>query len=268
MKRERCRWVSAANGIGKESLMRIIDNHIHCGNNIHKSFTLTDIKRDLAEAGAQGAVIFAFPEDMYRIEDSPEWRIRANSYVLDVSRRAAKSLYPFYFVWNDYIIPENLSDYAGIKWHRHWNEPRYDYDDPRCHEILESISDLNLPVLIEEEYADTVRFVRGNPELKIIIPHMGNLNGGYDKMDAFFDNPNVHFGTSTASLNAIERVLGNVGAERVIFGSDVSGTRLPFFNFTKVELAKVLQLDLDEKSKARIFSENIESLIPEKFLER
>lgn len=245
--------------------MRIIDNHIHCGNNVHKSFDVADIKQDLSEAGAQGAVIFAFPEDMYRIEDSREWRIKANNYALEVSGLAEEDLYPFYFVWSDYMIPDNLSDYAGIKWHRHWDEPKYDYDDPKCHEILKRIKDLNLPVLIEEEYDNTVRFVRDNPELKIIIPHMGNLNGGYDRMDVFFDNPNVHFDTSVASLDAVKRVLDNVGPERVIFGSDVSGTRVPFFNFTKVELAKVLQLDLDERSKSLIFAENIESLIPGKF---
>jgi hypothetical protein len=245
--------------------MRIIDNHIHCGNNTHKSFTLDDIEQDLDEAGAQGAVIFAFPEDMYRIEDSREWRIKANNYVLEVAEKL-KSIYPFYFVWNDYIIPDNLSDYAGIKWHRHWDEPKYNYDDPRCHEILKLIGDLSLPVLIEEEYGNTVRFVKDNPGLKVIIPHMGNLNGGYDQMDVFFDNPNVYFDTSVANLDAIKRVLDNVGDGRVIFGSDVSGTRMPFFNFTKVELAKMLQLDLDEQSKSRIFSGNIEDLIPEKFL--
>jgi len=250
--------------------MRIIDNHIHCGNNREnkrsKLYTLTEIERDLDEAGGDGAVIFAFPEDMYRVEDSPEWRTRANEYLLDVSRRAEKIIYPFYFVWNDYMIPENLSDYAGIKWHRHWDEPRYDYDDPRCDEILKAIKDLNLPVLIEEEFDDTVRFVRDNPELNIIIPHMGNLNGGYDKMDVFFDNPNVYFDTSTADLDAIKRVLGIVGDERVIFGSDVSGTSVPFYNFPKVELAKVLKLDLDEDSKSKIFAGNIENLIPDKFL--
>lgn len=247
--------------------MRIIDNHIHCGNNIHKSFTLDDIEQDLDEAGAQGAVIFAFPEDMYRIEDSREWRIKANNYVLEVSEKN-KDIYPFYFVWNDYIIPDNLSDYAGIKWHRHWDEPRYNYDDPRCREILKLIEDLSMPVLIEEEYGDTVRFVKDNPGLKVIIPHMGNLNGGYDRMDVFFNNPNVYFDTSVANLDAIKRVLDNVGDERVILGSDVSGTRMPFFNFTKVELAKVLQLDLDEQSKSRIFAGNIEDLIPGKFLRR
>ena len=246
--------------------MRIIDNHIHCGNNVHKSFTPVDIKQDLHEAGAQGAVIFAFPEDMYRIEDSPEWRVKANDYVLEVSRSMEETIYPFYFVWNDYIIPDNLDDYAGIKWHRHWDEPRYDYDDPRCGEMLKVIKALGLTVLIEEEYGDTVRFVRDNPELKVIIPHMGGINGGCDKMDAFFGNPNVYFDTAVAKLDDIKRILDNVGTERVTFGSDVSGTSQPFYNFTKVELAKVRQLDLDEESMARILSGNIENLVPQEFL--
>lgn len=245
--------------------MRIIDNHIHCGNNTHKSFDLDDVEKNLDEAGAHGAVIFAFPEDMYRIEDSQEWRVKANDYVLEVSRNMDKIIYPFYFVWNDYIIPDNLDDYAGIKWHRHWDEPGYDYDDPRCGEILKSIKDLGLPVLIEEEYGDTVRFVRDNPELKIIIPHMGGINGGCDRMDVFFDNPNVYFDTSVAKLDDIKRILDNVGPERVNLGSDVSGTSVPFFNFTKVELAKVRQLGLDDESMSRILAGNIESLIPEKF---
>lgn len=247
--------------------MRIIDNHIHCGNNIHKSFTPDDIRQDLKESGACGAVIFAFPEDMYRIEDSKEWRIKANDYILNVSKDTKDiTLYPFYFVWNDYLIPSNLENYAGIKWHRHWDEPRYNYKDPKCDEILTIIKTLDLPVLIEEEFENTVQFVKDNPELKIIIPHIGNLNGGYDKMDAFFQNGKVYFDTSCATLEAIKRVLDNVGPERILFGSDVSGTRTPFFNYTKVELEKVSQLELDEKARAMIFFENIESLIPKKFL--
>jgi len=248
--------------------MRVIDNHVHCGNNKRtKQYTPIEIKRDLGEAEAQGAVIFAFPEDMYRVEDTKEWRMKANNYVLEVSRSSEECLYPFYFVWNDYIIPENLSDYAGIKWHRHWDEPKYDYDDPLCNKILKAIKELNLPVVIEEEYEPTVRFVKDNPELKIIIPHMGNINGGCNLMDIFFHNANVYFDTSTASLGNIKKILGGVGAERVIFGSDVSGTRLPFYNFPKVELAKVLQLNLDEQSMSQIFAGNIENLIPEKFLQ-
>ncbi len=241
--------------------MRIIDAHVHLGNNRQtKYYSLRELRRDLKEAGAQGAVVFAFPEDMYRMADSPQSRMRANEYILRVAR-ASRNLYPFYFVWNDYLIPPNLDEYAGVKWHRHWNEPRYDYDDPKCSEMLERIRGLKMPVVLEEEYAETLRFVKENPELRIIIPHMGKLNGGCERMEAFFGNPNVYFDTSTAPIEAIRKVFDEVGAERIIFGSDVSGTEKPFYNFPKVELEKVLQMDLDEASKELIFAGNIERLM-------
>jgi len=247
--------------------MRIIDDHIHCGNNRRtKFFDLEDVKQDLAEANAQGAVIFAFPEDIYRIESTHESRMKANEYVLEASKTNDTILYPFYFVWNDYIIPDNLSDYAGIKWHRHWDEPKYDYDNPKCDAILEAMKELELPVVLEEEYEYTLRFVNENPELNVIIPHMGFLNGGYDKMSAFFSKPNVYFDTGTAILDAVKNVLYNVGAERVLFGSDVSGTKQPFYNYTKVELEKVLQLDINDQDMSLILADNIERLIPQKFI--
>ena len=243
--------------------MRIIDAHVHLGNNRQtKYYSLRELRRDLKEAVAQGAVVFAFPEDMYRIADSPQSRMRANEYVLKAARASRNlNLYPFYFVWNDYLIPPNLDEYAGIKWHRHWNEPRYDYDDPKCSEMLERIRGLKMPVVLEEEYAETLRFVKENPGLRVIIPHMGKMNGGCERMEAFFDNPNVYFDTSTAPLEAIRNILAKVGAERMIFGSDVSGTKEPFYNFPEVELKKVLHLDLDEASRELIFAGNIERLM-------
>jgi len=241
--------------------MEIIDAHIHCGDNAHtKKFDVEEVLAALDEAGATGAVIFAFPEDMYRIVDTPEARARANRYVLDVARRHP-NLIPFYFVWNDFAIPPDLDQYKGIKWHRHADEPRYDYADPNCERILSEIRRVNLPVVLEEEFDHTVDFVRRNPALNIIIPHMGKLNGGYRRMDVFFDRPNVFFDTAVAPVTAVRHILDAVGPERVIFGSDVSGTAQPFFNYPKVELAKLRSLGLDEGEMELILSGNIKRLV-------
>lgn len=241
--------------------MRIIDSHVHIGcNKKTKYYSEKELWRDLREARAQGAVIFAFPEDMYRIADTPDSRLRANQYVLDVADRS-DDFFPFYFVWNDYLIPENLDRYRGIKWHRHHDEPRYDYDDPRCSGFLERIRELELPVLLEEEFEETKRFIDGHPELDIIIPHIGALNGGHDRMEAFYDNENVYFDTSVAPTDAIKRCLEAVGPERIIFGSDVSGTATPFYNFPKVELAKIRGLCLKREDLEQILSGNIERIL-------
>lgn len=239
--------------------MRIIDAHVHLGvNKATKYYSLKELKGDLAGIGGYGAVVFAFPEDMYRIADSAESRVNANKYCLEVARRVKGiKLYPFYFVWNDYMIPEGLEQYRGIKWHRHSNEPRYDYDSPDCRKVLDRIRELNLPVVLEEEYENTVRFIKANPGLNVIIPHMGNLNGGSNRMGAFFGNPRVYFDTSVAPPDAVKTILGNVGPERVIFGSDVSGTSEPFYNFPEVEFKKMKGLKLDKGAEELVFSGNI-----------
>ena len=206
--------------------MRLIDGHVHIGNNPkwtpemidryvriglrwriptqYRYYPIEDLKEDLFEADMHGAVVFAFPEDIYRLENSRESRVKANEYILEAAR-ATKYIYPFYFVWNDYIIPENFEQYAGIKWHRHYDEPNYYYDDPKCHAMLERIKELEMPVLIEDEYNETYQFVKQNPDLNIIIPHCGKklwvpptidrLLENFDRMKFFFDRPNVHFDT-------------------------------------------------------------------------
>ena len=241
--------------------MRTIDAHIHVGcNKETKYYGEEELWRDLREAGAQGSVTFAFPEDIYRIADSIESRIAANEYVLTVAERSP-DLYPFYFVWNDYLIPENLGRYAGVKWHRHFDEPRYDYDHPGCKRFLKEIKILGMPVLLEEEFEETKRFIEENPELAVIIPHIGALNGGYDLMYTFYERRNVYFDTSAASAEAIIRCLEAIGPERLIFGSDVSGTPEPFYNFPKVELEKIRSLGLGRNDLELILSGNIERII-------
>jgi len=241
--------------------LRIIDAHVHVGcNRKTKYYSEKELWRDLREAGAHGSVIFAFPEDIYRTIDSVESRVRANEYVLGLSERYP-GLYPFYFVWNDYLMPENLGRYAGVKWHRHADEPRYDYDHPRCRRFLEEIKRLGMPVLLEEEFEETKRFIEENPAVDVIVPHMGELNGGHDKMSVFYGKRNVCFDTSTASAEVIMRFLGAVGPERVIFGSDVSGTPEPFYNFPKVELEKIRSIGLGRDDLELILSKNIERIV-------
>ena len=58
-----------------------------------------------------------------------------------------------------------------------------------------------------------------------------------------------------------DRVLTELGPERVIFGSDVSGTSQPFFNFPKVEREKVESLELTDAEHDLIFGANILRLI-------
>jgi len=244
--------------------MEIIDAHIHCGDKKNtKYFPIEQVEEALKEANATGAVIFAFPEDIYRIVDEPDWRRAANEYVLEVAK-SRPNIFPFYFIWNDFYLPENLDEYLGVKWHRHADEPRYDYDALGCRKALERIKELQLPVVLEEEFDNTARLINENPDINFIIPHMGMLNGGFHRMKVFFGKGNVYFDTAVASLAHIAEALDAVGAERIIFGSDVSGTSEPFFNFPRNELAKLRQLKLSDSDAKLILAENIKRLMARK----
>ena len=270
--------------------MRTIDSHVHIGNNpkwapeiifrymkigltwripkLYCYYPIEYLKRDLNEAGAHGAVVFAFPEEIYRVEDTVESRKRANEYVLKAAK-SEDSIYPFYFVWNDYLVPQNFEEYAGIKWHRHFDEPNHYYNDSKCYEILEKIKELKMPVLIEDEYNETVNFVKSNPELNIIIPHCGknmwvpptldSLVENFKRMQFFFERSNVFFDTGGIEpgipLDMIRRILELVGPERMIMGSDTP------YNTPKTEKDKLLQLELKKADLELILSKNIERLI-------
>ncbi len=243
--------------------MPILDAHIHLGANRHtKYYPAERMFADLAEAGADGAVVFAFPEDMYRLTDTPEARAAANASVLQVAR-AHEHVYPFYFVWTDYVLPDNLGDYVGIKWHRHSDEPPYDYADPRCEAFLRAAAELRLTITLEEELHHTEAFVRrvAGSGLTVIIPHLGQLNGGPEAMSRFFGEPHVFFDTSCAPAETARWFLDEIGPARLLFGSDVSGTREPFFNFPLVERRKLEALDLTEEEHRLLFGENLLRLL-------
>ena len=239
--------------------MRIIDAHIHLSDML-KPYTEQDLIDDLADAGADGAVVFAQPSDIYREIDDQEHRMRANHYCLEAARRH-EEWHAFYFAWNDYTITDDFDDYVGIKWHRHPDEPEYDYASEDCERFIQEIRRRNMPTIIEEEFDNTVALIERLEPAPIIIPHCGRLNGGIERMDAFFNDERIFFDTAITPLPGIEQIVSNVGAERLIFGSDVSGTSLPFHNFPIVELDKVQQLELSDDEMALVLSGNIERLI-------
>ena len=90
------------------------------------------------------------------------------------------TVYPYFFIWNDFAVEQLSAAHCGIKWHRHADEPVYRYDDPRCRSALAEIRRRGLPVVLEEEFGQTVRFIRELAHgITVIIPHLGMLNGGF-----------------------------------------------------------------------------------------
>ena len=244
--------------------MQIIDSHIHCGvQNVNLPFEV--ILPLLEEAGIAGACLYAPVEDIYdrynpNFQDNQDWqrtRHAANSYLLELAARD-ESIFPYLFVWNDFAIEELQQAYRGIKWHRHDNEPIYHYDDPRCGDIIDEISRRRFPIVLEESFTNTCRFVEQlAPDAVIIIPHLGALNGSYPALEraGIWQRPNTYADTALAPIDHMRHFVQHYGPERLLFGSDFP------FGAPGHELRKVEALNLASVDQDKILSGNILALI-------
>jgi len=239
----------------------IIDSHIHCA----KRFPFETISPLLKNAGIDGACLFAAVEEIYErydpyFQDTPEWQRKrrdANRHLLGLGK-SNENVFPYLFVWNDFDIDELSLGYRGIKWHRHEEEPRYNYDDERCHEMIEKIIELRLPVVFEESYENTMNFINHlAPQATVIIPHLGWLNGGFEFIDAsgIWKKDNVYADSALASTYEIEEFIKKYGVDKLIFGSDFP------FNYPSYELQKILTLKLSQTDEEKILGLNILRLL-------
>jgi len=240
--------------------MQIIDSHIHCGiQNVDLPYEI--ISPLLQDAGIDGACLYAPVEDIYdrynfNFQDNEEWiqtRRHANHYLLDLATRT-ESIFPYLFVWNDFAIEELQQEYCGIKWHRHDNEPVYHYEDLRCGQIIQEITERRLPIVLEESFTNTCRFVESlAPEAVIIIPHLGALNGTYSALEraGIWQRSNTYADTALAPIDHMRHFV----PERLLFGSDFP------FGHPGHELRKVEALSLPEADLDKVLGGNILDLI-------
>lgn len=235
----------------------VLDAHTHCG----LTLPFGELREQWDHGGIDGGVVFSPVEEIYdRFDPSftdsqayQESRDRVHSYLLDVVSRA--HVYPYFFVWNDFspVSP----GFLGIKWHRHSNEPVYHYESEKCRKILDEICGRSLPIVLEEEYRYTLQFVeRIAGRTVVIIPHMGGLNGGYQRLRSagIFALENVWADTALAYHGEIDDFARRYGTDRLLFGSDYP------FGTPASEKQKVEQLFTGRKREA-VLSGNLLRLL-------
>ena len=243
---------------------RIIDSHIHCGVQ-HADLPFEHIAPLLRQAGITDACLFAPVEDIYdrddyHFQDDNRWRQTrraANRYLLNLAEQG-EAIFPYLFVWNDFAVDELRHPYRGIKWHRHSYEPEYHYDDPRCAAMLAAITRQRLPVVLEESYDNTLRFIeRLAPEAVIIIPHLGGLNGSYQALDraGVWRQANVFADSALASTVDMRHFVEHYGPDKLLFGSDFP------FGTPAQELRKIERLDLSAEDYAKVVGGTILRLL-------
>jgi len=233
--------------------VRIINAHVHIGRSLALSMDvkIEDVKKEMDEAGVHECLVFPFPS--WAVENS-----EVNSWISEICKRN-KVFHPVFYVRNDLKAPEN-GKYVAVKWHwvRGVSDTKSNYsvlEDERLEEFVEKVIKLEIPVIFEEEFEFTKMFTEMFEDAILIIPHLGALGGSPSMfLDEFEDNKNIYFDTSLSSLPTLQKFVERVGAERIIFGSD-----LPFGNM-KYELEKIMDLEIERKERERILCKNIEDL--------
>jgi hypothetical protein len=254
--------VAAMNDI----IANIIDAHAHCG--IIDRYPSQSFEDYLAHAKAgpiDGVVMFSPVAEIYdrddpNFQDNRHWqkqREASNQYLLGFDSRPLEVI-PYFFIWNDFAVDQLTAKHRGIKWHRHADEPRYHYDDPACRAAINEIRRRNLPVVLEEELSNTIRFINELAlEVRVVIPHLGFLNGGFRAIEkaGLWQNPWVYTDTSLASPETVMEYVQKYGHERILFGSDFP------FGHPITEFKKIRRLSLSEEIKAAITGGNIKALL-------
>jgi hypothetical protein len=244
-----------------KSPVAVIDAHAHCGvidRSMPQSFE--DYEQQVAGTDIGGAAMFSPVLEIYdrydfHFTDTPAWRLRrqeSNAYLLSL-KSADLSVFPYFFIWNDFAVEQLTAAHCGIKWHRHAGEPVYCYDEPKCRAALDEIRRRNLPVVLEEEFDNTLRFVKELADgATVIIPHLGLLNGGFRSIDeaGLWERENVWADTALASQDEIREYLRRYGHRRLLFGSDFP------FGSPSTELHKVRSLVLDPEVEAAVLGGN------------
>jgi len=241
--------------------MDIIDAHAHCGvidRSVLQSFE--NYEHQVAGTDIGGVALFSPVLEIYdrydfHFTDTPAWRLRrqeSNAYLLTL-KSDDLTVFPYFFIWNDFAVEQLTVTYRGIKWHRHADEPVYCYDDPKCRVALDEIRRRNLPVVLEEEFDNTLRFVQElADEVTVIIPHLGLLNGGFRAIveAGLWERENVWADTALASRDEIREYIRRYGDQRLLFGSDFP------FGSPSAELRKVRSLGLDSEVEAAVLGGN------------
>jgi len=214
--------------------------------------TTAELQRQLKGSGISYVILIPFPSTAIANND-------INIKLLEETKRI-KSFLPYHYIRENYDVEgfDPIPDkYYGGKWHwmRGWQDTASNYqvlDDPGLPGLIEKLRTINKPIVFEEDFDFTVRFVDMAEGVTLIIPHLGLLGGNpYDFLKAFKDNESIYFDTALASRDQIKKFVETIGPERVIFGSDVP------FGSMHSELDKILSLQISREDKELLLYKNI-----------
>ncbi|MBC7328371.1 amidohydrolase [bacterium] len=190
----------------------------------------------------------------------------------------AKRKYPDRFIPFAYALPDfresvlplieeaiERKGFKGIKIHAGVCRLEDYIVDP----IMEMANALSIACLIDPagDYENTERLARKFPNAKIIVAHLGQyLCKDGSLIDRFIDlsktYPNLYLDISGVVLmEKVKKAMEEVGANRIIWGTDGPSNQPDPVTFTRQELLKVRELGFSEEENRMIFGGTIACLL-------
>lgn len=194
-----------------------------------------------------------------------------NNIVLEYARKDPEHRYPYALLdeENPTFIEKHFQEYVGVKEHIVLNESVL---TPEKRIIFESLRDHSMTFLIHSQLFRRVEYLEGIlkefPGIKIQIAHMGRGRPGdtetiFRMLEVFRSYETVTFDTSTTREPwIIERAVNLVGAERILYGSD-----LPFYmensqeDIMEAQMRQILLADITDDQREAIFFRNFTNWI-------
>ena len=236
----------------------VLDVHGHIG--AHRPFQLgcyeaEDMAATCRRMGVDGVVVSSIPSII------GDWK-RGNDDVADACEKYPDVIYG-YAVPNPYYEDCDLTPYLDLPGFRgvkiHGDMQSLPVNDPRYDAAYELANKRGLPVLFHAWMPSEVKaaadVARRYPNATVILGHSG-MTARDAAVEAARQYENILIDTAISSTydNAIEVLVDKVGADRVVYGSDIS-----FFDCIHT-LGKIALAKLPDADKEKILGLNAKEL--------
>ena len=241
----------------------IFDSHVHIGRSTwgHIDHDADAIVALADRAGVEKMMVTDFTALQYDMWEGNEHMRRERD-------RYPDRIFPYFTVcsarYGRRVIEEleryvNEHGFVGLKIYS--VPPLYKMVDPYMYPVIEKAAELRIPILSHSNAEECEAVSRLYPEAMLINAHMNNCPEGqgdwHRSIAAAKAFPNIILDTTCSAFDngMIEHAVEEVGAERIIYGSDS-----PLLD-PLLQVAKVKGAEISDEAKELILHGNIERML-------
>lgn len=149
----------------------------------------------------------------------------------------------------------------GMRGIKTYSYPETSVAEPASYPLLKLAAELQMPVLAHVTPDECDHLMTHVPDVTLVMAHMGGhlwANGDWQRAIAVAHrHPNLILDTTSSQIDngMIERAVAELGAERIVFGTD-----MPLLD-PYTQLAKVTGADISDEAKALILGGNYQRIL-------